>query len=279
MITPSEEDYIKNYAYVPEHITGYVIAVSQGEPLLLGDYLCYDRKGYLIFVGYPLNKPFEEKEMNKILDTAIERFKPDHIALIAPAFSISREIYYRSESDCYYKLDLSKLHVHQKLRNMIKRASRELYIERKQELRNEHIQLISEFLNTHKVDEATQYIFERIPEYVSSVPTAEVFSARDKAGRLVAFDVAEFSAKDYAFYMFNFMSQHGSVPGVSDLLLYEVIRTAQEQRKSFINLGLGINEGVTFFKKKWGGVPFLHYEFCLYHPKYKRRLKSLYEKL
>jgi len=124
---------------------------------------------------------------------------------------------------------------------MIKRASRDLYIERKQELRDEHILLISEFLNTHKVDDATQYIFERIPEYVSSVPTAWVFSAKDKTKRLVAFDVAEFSPKDYAFYMFNFISYHYGVPGTSDLLLYEIIKTARGEGKFFINLGLGIN--------------------------------------
>jgi len=47
MITTPGEDYIKNYAYLPEHITGYVVAISEGEAFLLADYLCYNRKGYL----------------------------------------------------------------------------------------------------------------------------------------------------------------------------------------------------------------------------------------
>jgi hypothetical protein len=41
-----------------------------------------------------------------------------------------------------------------------------------------------------------------------------------------------------------------------------VIKCAKEENKKFVNLGLGINTGVTFFKKKWGGVPFYPYTFC-----------------
>lgn len=264
MITLLEEDYIMRCAYIPEHLTGYVVAISRSEPFLFRDYLCYYGREHLIFIGYPLKEPFEERGMKEALDSAIERFKPEHVALIAPAISIPKEICYRSESDCYYNLGLSHLHLHQKLRNMIHRASRELYSEKKQELRDEHTQLISEFLNSHKVDDGTRYIFERIPHYVSCISTSRVFSARDKEGRLVAFDVAEFGAKNYAFYMFNFMSRQHYVPGASDFLLYEVIKDAREQGKSFINLGLGISEGITSFKKKWGGIPFLNYEFCLY---------------
>jgi hypothetical protein len=41
-----------------------------------------------------------------------------------------------------------------------------------------------------------------------------------------------------------------------------MIRWTQEQGKITINLGLGVNEGIRRFKEKWGGVPFLTYEFC-----------------
>lgn len=295
MLSPLEDEYIREYAYVPEHLTGYVGAISQAEPFLLKDYLCYYLKGHLIFIGYPLKEPFEEKEMKKILNIAIERFNTDQIALIAPVISIPRKFCSKSNSDHYYKLDLSKLHICRKLRNMIKRASREVYIEKNQEIRDEHTQLISEFLSSHNVEAATRYIFERIPKYISSAPlargfsqwgqsppcaqTALVFSARDRDKRLVAFDIFDFGARDYAFYMFNFISRRHYVPGASDLLLYELIKAAREQGKSFINLGLGINQGVTFFKKKWGGIPFLNYEFCLYHPASKEMLKSLFQKL
>lgn len=217
--------------------------------------------------------------MMEILNSAIERFRPGHIALIAPSISTPGKLCLRKDSDHYYKLGLSYSCVNKKIRNMIRRASRELDIKKSQEIEDEHLMLISEFLNSHEIDDTTRYIFERIPKYLSSSATAWVFSARDKAKRLVAFDIAEFAANDYAFYMFNFRLRQHSVRGASDSLLHEVIKSAKEQGKSFLNLGLGINEGVRFFKKKWGGVPFLNYEFCLYQRGHIDRLKSLFEKL
>lgn len=265
MLTASEKDYVFQYAYLPEHITGYVAAISEGEPFLIKDYLCYNRNGYLIFIGYPLKEPFEEIKMKEALDMAIEQIRPKQTVLIAPSIPKLQYPRSESESDCYYRLDPSDLHIHQKLRNMIKRASRELYWEKRGELNDDHMQLISEFLSAYKVSEDTQHLFKRIPKYVSSVSTAAVFTARDRAGSLVAFDIAEFGAKEYAFYMFNFRSQKHYVPGASDLLLRELINTAQEEGKSFINLGLGVNNGVIFFKKKWGGIPFLDYKSCNYN--------------
>lgn len=265
MITPAEEDYINSRAYLPEHLPGYVTAISETEPYLINDYLCYySARGYLIFVGYPLKASAADGDVQEILDQAVRRFKPKYVALIAPKISIPRKDCHKSASDCYYRLDISNLHINQKLRNMIRHASRELCIEKSQKLEDEHLLLLSEFMDSHKIDADTRYIFERIPKYLSSVSTAWVFSARNEDKKLVAFDIAEFGAKDYAFYMFNFMSRQRQAPGASDLILYEIIKTAREMGKPFVNLGLGINGGVVFFKKKWGGSPFLSYEFCLY---------------
>jgi hypothetical protein len=58
-----------------------------------------------------------------------------------------------------------------------------------------------------------------------------------------------------------------------------MIKFAREEKKEKINLGLGINQGVTFFKKKWGGKASLPYAFCLYSPPREERLDGLLEKL
>lgn len=280
MITSSEEDYIKNYAYVPEHLPGYVTSISGKEAFLVKDYLCYFGEGHLIFVGYPLKEPFQEKEIKGILDSTVEKFKPEQIALISPPIEITQKRCLSRDTDYYYKLDISSLQIHQKLRSMINRASRELSIDKENKFSNEHMRLIDDFLSSHEINYYTKSIFKKIPEYVSSVPTVRLFSARDKSGRLIAFDIAEFGARDYVFYMFNFRSGRYNVPGASDLLLYEMIKSAKEDKKSFINLGLGINKGVIFFKKKWGGFPFLKYEFCLfYRDEEVDRLESLFKKL
>ena len=91
--------------------------------------------------------------------------------------------------------------------------------------------------------EETRYIFERVPAYVRAAATARAFSARDRKGRLVAFDVADFSADEYAFYPFNFRTRAGYVPGTSDLLLRDLALAARAESKHYLNLGLGISEG------------------------------------
>jgi hypothetical protein len=76
-----------------------------------------------------------------------------------------------------------------------------------------------------------------------------------------------------------FQSEALYLPGASDLILFKVIGRAKAENKKYINLGLGINPGVTFFKRKWGGVPFLPYSFCLYKPQGADILGTLLQKL
>jgi hypothetical protein len=279
MITGAQQDYIEDHAYVPEHIPHYVTAISQTEPFLVDDFLIHVKKERLIFVGYPLKENFNERQMNKTLGNAIQRYKPKDVSLIAPAIPSSVNGCPHHPSDHYYRLDLSTLSVSQKLRNMLKRAGREVSVEKNKNIDEEHRKMVEEFLQTHPVDEATRFIFHRIDKYLSSSKTAWVFDARNKRGELVGFDVAEFMPMDYAIYMFNFSSDALYVPGSSDLLLFEVIQQAKSEGKKYINLGLGINRGVTFFKEKWGGVAFLPYAFCSYHPSSKENLEALFQKL
>jgi hypothetical protein len=279
MITGAQQDYIEDHAYVPEHIPHYVTAVSQTEPFLFGDFLGYAKKGHFTLVGYPLKEPFEEKRMRSVLEDAIKRFHPESVSLIAPSVPSSINDCVHPPSDHYYRLDLSSLSISQKLRNMLSRAGRELLVKKNKDFDKEHRKIVKDFLNTHPVDEATGFIFHRIGHYLSSSETAWIFDARTKRGELVAFDVAEFTPKDYTLYMFNFGSDARYVPGASDLLLSEVIQQAKTEKKKYINLGLGINRGVAFFKKKWGGVPFLPYASCFYHLSRKENLDSLLQKL
>jgi hypothetical protein len=58
-----------------------------------------------------------------------------------------------------------------------------------------------------------------------------------------------------------------------------VVEVSKEEGKKYVNLGLGINRGVTFFKKKWGGVAFLSYASCLYDAPRREDLETLLQKL
>ncbi len=279
MITAEQEKYVEDHAYISEHVIPYVTAISQTEPFLFGDFLVYSRKGFSIFVGYPLKEPFDGKRMKMGFEKMIKNFKPERASLIAPSISPPFSDGLHPPSDHYYRLDLSSIHISQKLRNMLNRARRELRVESGKFFDEDHRRIVEEFLKDHPVDEETQFIFRKIDTYLSKSKTARVFDARTSRGKLVAFDIAEFKPKDYVLYMFNFSSSIHSVPGASDLLLSEMIQQAKAEGKKYINLGLGINPGVTFFKEKWGGVAFLPYVSWLYHPARKEVLETLLQKL
>ncbi|MBA4424084.1 MAG: hypothetical protein C0390_13470, partial [Syntrophus sp. (in: bacteria)] len=168
MITTAQEDYIERHAYVPEHIPQYVAPISQTEPHLFGEFLVYAKKGHFILVGYPLNGTLEEKRLAETIEDAIRRFKPESVSLIAPAIPRSLQQETPPPTDHYYRLDLSALSISQKLRNMLRRAGRELFVGKNPRFDQEHKKMINEFLKTHSADEATRLIFQRIDTYLSS---------------------------------------------------------------------------------------------------------------
>jgi hypothetical protein len=260
MITPDERAFIAEHAYVPEHLPHYVSAVSRTEPYLIGDFIIHLARAHLVFVGYPLKGNFNETQMLEALDEAKARFEPSQISILAPSLPPTLEACTPSPTDEYYRLGLLPLRIPKKTRNMLTRARREVSV-KIGEFGREHKRLVKEFIDTHELGNATRFIFSRMSEY-AKCETALVFNARTRDGDLVAFDIADFGAQKYAFYMFNFRSGKHKVPGVSDLLLAYVIAQAKTKGKRYLNLGLGIDPGIAFFKKKWGGTPFQKYVTC-----------------
>ena len=279
MISNTDAQYIFEQAYVPEHLVDYVTAISGAEPFLLEQYLCYTRDEALIFIGYPLGASFNQKQMEASLEAAAKTLKPRIVALVAPTIGLSRVKPIQKSSDSYFRLDLGGFIAPPGVQSTLRRASRELSVEAGKEWGKEHGALITEFLSSHEVSDETEHIFARIPEYMASATTALLLSARNQKGELIALDVADFGSKDYAFYMFNFASREHYIPGASDLLLHELVTIAQQKGKLFINLGLAINAGITFFKQKWGGVSFLSHEFVLYETSRASIIESLLNRL
>jgi len=264
MITESEARFVFDHACVPEHVPAYVTAVSGAEPFFSSGYLHYAKEGHLTFVGYSLGQAPAPDRLQQALDRAILERKPAQVAVIGghtpslPMKALSHE------EDEYFRITLPNWKMPQKVRNMIRRAEQEVSVAEEKSLGEEHRWLITSFLDKNRISGAMRFVFEKIPHYVSSTATAKVFSARDRENRLVAFDVAELGARDYVFYMFNFRNPETHVPGVSDLLLYEIMKKASALGKQHLNLGLGVNRGIRFFKKKWGGRVFLAYHYGLY---------------
>jgi hypothetical protein len=260
-MTPSEHAYIATHAYVPEHLPHYVSAIMGSQPFLIGDFVAHVAGARLVFVGYPLSGSATDAQLLETLDDAKARFRPAVVSLVVPALPAGLSACSPSSPDAYYRLELAQLVIPPKTRNMLSRSLREVSASIGH-FAAEHQALIEDFLGTHGLDDGTRCIVQRLPEYAKCA-TALLLEARTPRGELVAFDVAEFGALHYAFHMFSFRARHHNTPGACDLLLAKIVEHAQAEGKHYLNMGLGINAGVAFFKRKWGAAPFLQHFHCV----------------
>ena len=263
MITAQEEAYVLEKAYVPEHIVSLMVLISKGDSFLIEDHLCFTKDNWLILVGYPLDANFSRERCERILKQVIGTFKPEYLWFVGPEIPDSLlDSSTERETDQYYRLDLEKTNLKPSLRRVADKASQELRIERAHAISKEHQTLIAELLKREKLPPRVRELYRAMPDYVPHSLSAVVLNARDKRGKLCAFYVVECGAKNFSTYLLGTHSKKYYVPHASDLLFLEMMKLTREQGKNTINLGLGVNEGIRRFKKKWGGVPFLKYEFC-----------------
>jgi hypothetical protein len=237
--------------------------VSDSQPFLIEAYLGFVKDNWLILVGYPLEGKFTSERAGQIVEQAVEAYRPEYLWFIGPEIPPSLVDRCRArQSDVYYQLDLTQTRPKSSLRRVARKAAERLTVERGQSFGPEHQALAAEFRQRQSLPSLIEALYEAMPAYVAGSETACVLEARDEHGSLNAFYVVELAAQRFDTYVLGCYSRHPYLPHASDLLFWEMIKMAQARGKSLVNLGLGVNEGISRFKKKWGGVPYLAYEFC-----------------
>ena len=255
MLNDRERKWIYRHAYLPEHLPDYVGAVSGAEPFLHNNYLYFHNKKHLIFNGYPLGP--DPDPPARIYDFICERFQPITVAVIASAIWLPAGQYEQLATDSYYRLDLPLTPIDAAVAYMLRRAQRDIQVTRGS-FGKEHRKIIKAFMVGHRFNQRQKYLFKHISQYLKASDSAVLLEAR-MGNELVAFNIVDLGAADYAFYLFSFRSSKINVPGASDLLFHEMVNLAFTEGKKAVNLGLGVNAGIRRFKEKWGGVPFLNY--------------------
>ncbi len=263
MISTQEEEYILRKAYVPEHIPDLMSLISGGEPFLRDGYLFFVKNGLLMFIGFPLDREFEEDTFTDTLRDAAEQFNIEDVRFIASVLptSFTRSCRHAT-SDHYYRLDIETFKIKSSLKRECEKVSQVLSLGRNKEYTSEHQDLVKEFIERVSPEELVKALYMSMEEYVSSSQTAYLLDARDKNGNLSAFYVIDTAATDFLTYLIGCYSKQIYVPHASDLLMRETINIAQNEGKQYIHLGLGVNGGIRKFKEKWSGYPFLKYEYC-----------------
>jgi hypothetical protein len=263
MLTPEEEVYIREKAYIPEHIVGLMQGISGGEPFLVEGCLCFRREDWVILVGYPLDRDTESLQLKTLKEKVISRFHPRLLSLMAteiPAQLHNRD--QKPERDFYYTLALDEICTTGSVRRNIKKARLSVNVERTREVRDEHNALTQEFLVRADPPERVKNLFQRMARYVSGSKDALVLNARDREGHLSAYYIVDLGAKDFSTYVTGCHSKKAYILGASDVLFLEMVELSREHKKRYIHLGLGVNEGIRRFKEKWGGMPTIPYEMC-----------------
>lgn len=244
-------------ATIPDQLLPYVQAISGLESEMAGDCVFHHAAGHAILVGYPINNPQNSVLVEDSVRILLQKPLLKRITVLSAMPLQQAPETSRVTKDFYWKLDLPAKQPGGKLANLLRRAAREVEV-RATPWSKEHAKLAQNFCNTRQLDAGTKYLFENLDSYLEKAKNAELFSALSKSGELKGFAIGDYSALGFAFYMFA-CRKHDSPPGTSDLLLANLIERATSLGHSAINLGLGINPGVGFFKKKWGAREFLPY--------------------
>jgi len=257
MIGPDRLDRVSADAVVPEQIIAYVRAVAGSRPLMLGACVGYESDGHIVLVGYPLHDPQDSDAMSQAIDQALKTPGLRKITVIGPTRPPQAPVTIRSSEDGYHVLPIPAPPPGAKLRNLLRRADRELTIDNGRRFENDHQRLVDRFLSERTLAVGTRQIFRQIPRYLQASPGGLIVSARTAGGKLAAFAVGEYTSLHTAFFMFCFRDPSLAPPGSADRVLSGLIEEAAKRGQTRMNLGLGVNAGIRFFKRKWSAQPFL----------------------
>jgi hypothetical protein len=261
--SPADERYTLSRAYVPEHIPALMATISRATPFLTEDHLGFAKDNWVIFVGYPLESPFDPAHCDELISQILEARHPEYLWFIGPEIPVSLTKSCRArQSDQYLRLDLAGWKIKASLQREINQAAKVLTVEHARGFTREHRSLVDELMRREKLPPMIAELYRAMPEYVAGCETASLLNARDANESLTAFFVVELAADGFDTYVLGCHSRENYAPHASDLLFAEMIAHARERGKPSINLGLGVNAGIRRFKTKWGGTPYLKYEFC-----------------
>ncbi len=280
--TSTPLEHISLQAYTPDQILPYVHAVSSVKTTLEQDFLVHTHGSHAIVVGYALgadlatymqaneqsSQPTQlyNHKLEKLLQNLNQQEHLERITLLAAQKSALVPSNALCQQDAYYFLALPL--VKAQARNAFSMCRRALpHIQLTQDTGKEawtgaHQELMLSYLQRQDVSKEMGSIFQRLDAYCRLSPHVVLFSAYDThTGALMGMTLGDFSSLHTAFYMFAFRHPHAE-PGVSEALLGALVQEAEARGYAWCNLGLGIHDGIRFFKEKWGARPLLSMVEC-----------------
>lgn len=217
--------------------------------------------------------------LDAAVNAVLHRGSYTSITVLAPLRPTAAPVDSVSVHDVYWAVPLPPAPPRQKLRNMLHRARRDVRVDMAPRWTVQHDAMVLQYCRSRQLETGTRHIFQHLGDYVRraagaaetapveikgkdaplSLADVQVFSAYARADdTLLACAIADYSSLHTAFYMFAFRHPQAP-PGTSDLLLEALCAEGLARGHCRVNLGLGINAGISFFKQKWQAQAFLPY--------------------
>lgn len=257
MDSPMSRDILE-LARVPEHSSTFMRVVSEGEPFLEGDYLCLAADDWLMLVGYPLYGAYTHQGFETALAKALTRTGATDCWAIGPDMPARLHACIQ-ERDVFYTLPATGV-TPPRLYGPLRKAATLLCVEESTIFTAEHRRLWAEFMARVPLKPQVRELFARTPAALAAnTPGLSLLNAWDTEGHLAATLLLDYAPKEFCSYILGAHSRSYYTPHAADLLFATLLKHAHREGKRYIHLGLGVNEGITRFKRKWGGTPALPY--------------------
>lgn len=272
-------------ALVPEQLVHYVRSVSTCTPMRVQDFLAWRAGSALVLAGYPketadifqgTDDPSPRvlaavSQLDAAVHEALQLPFVETLSVLAPRRPIiPAGCTMTVHEDMYQGLALPVSGLSCKVTNMLRRAARECSIEFPSAWGPDHDALLTASLarmcartGDRQLSSDAASLFRQLPALVHDNPGKIVlYSARRKdTGALAGLVVGDHASYTTSFYLFA-LKGPDAPPGTADALLSAFLAHSQELGQVRSNLGLAINEGIRFFKAKWGAKPWFPLVEC-----------------
>ena len=258
------------WARVPEHSVAFMAAMSGGTPMVLGNYLFFTGDDWITGVGYPLQGEYDLNAFILAADHLGDRLlqnQPDtaHVDMFVVAPSLPAEAVRglggeTGEEDCFYTLPASAA-IPPPLRRCVLKAKTLLRVDEGTEFTAGHRRLWAEMLARADMRPNVRAMYAKTGGLMlQKVPGLSFLNAWDAQGNLAAALLVDSSPHQFCSYIIGAHSRTHYSPHATDLLFAHLLDKARTMGKDYIHLGLGVNQGILRFKKKWGAqadLPFV----------------------
>ncbi|MDO5538367.1 MAG: TraB/GumN family protein, partial [Desulfovibrionaceae bacterium] len=243
---------------IPEHSVSLMTRASRGRALRVDDYLFYTGADWIIGIGYPLEGEVSPDAFQAALRKAVSQTGSTDIRVAAPNLSGDMASHITKE-DVYYVLATDKP-VPSRLKNVAAKAGTELRLEAGTVFTPAHRRLWAEFTRKSGLPPNVQALYGCVEEMLAA-PDCELvlLNAWMADGSLAACLVIDEFMPRFDTYLVGAHSKEHYAPHASDALFHLMVERARKRGKPYIHLGLGVNQGIARFKRKWGGIAALPY--------------------